>query len=108
MAVRISSLAKVYLRVKLPPITEQGNPVNPTSDTVQMAFMASGAPASGDWKTASWETDATVTPNVYSIRCLIGPGGTVTLAAGEYTIWTKITDNPESVVQEQGQLEVTA
>ena len=28
--------------------------VNLTSDTVQVAFLTRGKPASGDWKTAAW------------------------------------------------------
>ena len=57
--------------------------------------VPSGPPAGGDWKTASWETDATTTPPTYYARCLVGPGGTVPLAPGTYMIWLKITDAPE-------------
>ena len=90
-----SSLSLQY--VKLPVAsTQSGVPVNMTGDSVQMAFpLHRVAPASGDWTPSTWETDATVTPNVYYARCLVGPGGTVVLTAGLYDCWIKVTDNPE-------------
>ena len=82
--------------------------MNPTADTVTMAFTAAGVdPVLGDYKTASWETDATTTPSTYYARCLVGPGGTVTLAAGTYEVWVKITDSPEVPVKRSGTLVVT-
>lgn len=80
---------------------------DPTGDTVVMAFMAGpAAPSSGDWKTASWDTAATTYPPTYRAQCLVGPGGTVTLTAGVYTVWVKITDSPEVPVKRAGQLKV--
>lgn len=76
-----------------------GAAVNPTSDTVQMAFLTSdSAPSVGDWKTASWETDAGTDPDTYSARCLVGTGGAVALSAGTYNVWVKISDSPETPV----------
>ena len=73
-----------------------------------MAFTAAGVdPVGGDYKTSSWETDATTTPNTYLARCLVGPGGTVALAAGTYEVWVKITDSPEIPVLRSGTLVVT-
>jgi hypothetical protein len=85
-----------------------GLAVNPTTDTVQMAFPAPDVdPVSGDWKTASWETDASATPTVYYARCLVGPGGTVALALGTFDIWIKITDSPEIPAERVGNLQIT-
>ncbi len=94
MPYSLSSLSLEYVRLPVS-AKDSGAVVNPTADAVAMAFMASGPPAGGDWKTASWETDATTTPPTYYARCLVGPGGTVPLAPGTYMIWLKITDAPE-------------
>lgn len=98
------SLEKVRARVSA---KNNGVVVNPTADTVQMAFTVAGAdPIAGDWKTAEWETDATTEPDTYYARCLVGPAGTVTLAAGMYQAWVKITDSPEIPVKRSGLLVV--
>lgn len=69
---------------------------NPTTDTVQMAFTTQGVnPQPGDWKTATWNTTVALGANQYMAQCLVGPGGTVQLAAGSYQYWVKVTDNPE-------------
>jgi hypothetical protein len=95
-----------YVRVPVY-ATSSGAQVNPTGDVVQMAFLpGSQAPESGDWKTASWDTDATTTPTTYRARCLVGPAGTVTLTRGTYTVWVKITDSPEVPVRAVGSLKV--
>lgn len=81
--------------------------VNPTGDSVYMAFTNQGArPQSGDWKAASWNTAANVGVNNYLARCLVGPGGTVTLTTGQYAIWVKVTDNPEVPELPAGQLSI--
>src|SRR6266508_2134109 len=85
----LSSLSLEYVRLPVS-AKDSGVVVNPTSDAVAMAFIASGAPAGGDWKTY-----ATTTPPNYYACCLVGPAGTVTLAPGTYMIWLKITDTPE-------------
>lgn len=103
----ISSLSKEYVRVRVT-AREDGAVVNPTADTVEMAFTASEAePSGGDWKTAEWETDANTEPDTYYARCLVGPGGTVALTDGTYRVWVKITDSPEIPVKRSGLLIVT-
>jgi hypothetical protein len=103
---RIDSTSKEYVRVPVE-ATNNGLVVNPTADTVEMAFPAVTVdPAGGDWKAATWETDSTGTPVRYWARCLVGPGGTVTLAVGLYDVWVRITDAPEIPVKKSGQLEV--
>jgi hypothetical protein len=103
---KISSLSKEYVRVPVS-ATESGQPVDPTGDTVEMAFKTSGEPSGGDWKAASWETDNSVSPVVYYARCLVGPGGTVTLADGTYDVYVRVTDSPEIPVTNVGKLVVT-
>jgi len=86
--------------------TVNGLPYNPTSDVVQFAFLTleSAQPVGGDWKSGSWETGANST---YLARCLVGPSGTVTLTAGLYYVWIKITDSPEIPVILAGTVEIT-
>lgn len=88
-----------------------GAAVDPTADTVVMAFITSppetAAPASGDWKTASWETNSTPDPDQYEAKCLVGTGGAVALAAGTYYVWVKITDSPETPAKYSGIIKVT-
>lgn len=103
----ISTLSLEFVRVPVQ-ATVNGELVNISGDFVQMAFPVAGvAPVAGDWKGAGWETDPTVTPNVYYARCLVGPSGSITLAAGMYDVWLKITDNPEAPVRKAGQLRVS-
>lgn len=101
-----SAASREYVRV--PMASERaGAPYDPTGDTVQMAFLTSaGPPTSGDWKTAGWDTDATTYPPTYYAQCLVGPGGTVTLTAGFYTVWVKVTDSPEAPVKRAGQMKI--
>ncbi len=94
MPYSLSSLSLEYVRLPVS-AKDSGAMVNPTGDAVAMAFMASGSPAGGDWKTASWETDATTTPPTYYARCLVGPSPGNPLAPGTYMIWLRITDAPE-------------
>lgn len=90
-------------------VTVGGNPLNPTGDTVQFAFLPDGVkPGVGDWKTGSWDTtQPRPTGNAYMAQCLVGPGGTVTLAPGTYTMWIKILDSPEVPVSSYGLLTIT-
>ncbi|MEU5043161.1 hypothetical protein [Streptomyces griseorubiginosus] len=87
----------------------QGEPYNPTADAVEFAFTAVTAkPTTGDWKTGSWDGTQPRPPgNAYIAHCLVGPGGTVELPAGTYTMWIRITDNPEIPVIPFGRLQIT-
>ncbi|MCI3277643.1 hypothetical protein [Streptomyces cylindrosporus] len=90
-------------------VSTAGTPVNPTSDVVEFAFTTGIAkPASGDWKTGSWDgTEPRAPDGAYLARCLVGPGGTVELPVGQYTMWIRITDNPEVPVIPFGLLRIT-
>jgi hypothetical protein len=102
----ISSASKEYVRVPVA-ARSSGAAIDTTADTVVMAFLAgAGPPESGDWKSASWDTDATTYPPTYLAQCLIGPGGTVTLTAGVWTVWVKVTDSPEIPVKRAGQVKI--
>lgn len=104
----VSSLTLQYIKVAVGAI-DSGASVVITSGTVTMAFTTIGTePVSGDWKTASWETDATRNPDRYYARVLVGPSGTVTLADGSYDVWVKVTGvGSEVPIVRAGRLTVT-
>lgn len=74
--------------------------VDPTGDTVEMAFTISGDPVT--WHTAAWVSGASP-PRT---RLLVGSGA-VELAAGLYTVWLRITDSPEVPVIRAGFLQIS-
>lgn len=85
----------------------EGAHVNPTSDTVVMAFPVAGEdPVAGDWKSSIWSTDTTTTPDTYEAICLVGPAGTIALAVGVYDVWVRVTDSPEVPAIRVGSLEI--
>jgi len=100
MTLRRSSLSLEYVSI------EVDGGADPTALTVQMAFPSAGvAPVSGDWKTANWDPSYSSEP--WLARCLVGPGGTVTLAAGSYDVWIKIGGpSPEMPVQLAGSITI--
>lgn len=105
---RICASSLEYVRVQIAAYAS-GATVDPSADTVQLAFMVGSAiPAPGDWKTASWETDSTTVPATYKARCLVGATGAVTLTPGVYQVWVKLTDSPETPVRQAGPLVVVA
>lgn len=96
MAQSLSAASLEYVQAFVT-ATVQGAPYNPTSDAVAFAFIAPGtSPVGAQWYSGSWDsTSANSGTNSYIAQCLVGPGGTVQLAAGSYQVWVQITDNPE-------------
>jgi hypothetical protein len=100
----LSKLSLEYVAVPITHFTANGVAANPTSDSVYLAFKLRGArPAAGDWIAAAWETDAGP-PVQYLAKVLVGPGGAVQLSPGTYTVWAKVTDNPEVPILSGGTL----
>jgi hypothetical protein len=83
---------------------------DPTLDTVQFAFLDLGGiarrPTSTDWVTGGWEPDQLSTGE-WVARCLIGPGGTITLTPAIWSVWIKITDHPTAPVLNPNTITVT-
>lgn len=99
-----SSLAYVLVPIGT---KQSGVEVDPTNDTVEMAFVAQGAvPGSSDWHAGSWETDTSQFSPIYYARCLVGPAGTVALTAQVWDCYVRITDSPEIPVLPAGQIRV--
>lgn len=82
------SRARVQIDVRA---DSDGLPYDPTSAIAEMAFMAGPLiePGAGDWKACNWDVTRVGT---YVMQCLVGPGGTVSLAKGGYYVWARLTD----------------
>lgn len=100
-SIAISQLSLEYVSVPVTVTTLAGAAYNPTADQVVMAFMPqpSQYPQPTDWVGAIWSTNTNNVLYPYAVNCLVGPGGTITLGVGTYTIYVKITDNPEIPVE---------
>ena len=99
-SIYVTSLEEVPVSVTAP------TGINPTSDTVQMAFLAVPPPTQpglSDWKAATWQSLSTP----YIALCLVGPGGTTTLTQGQWYVWIKITAGLEIPVKYAGILQVS-
>ena len=101
---RLSTLSTELVRVPV----ARDDATDPTADVIWMAFVqGSGNPSSGDWIPASWETVTISNVTTYYTAVLVGPqNGAKVLAAGEWRVWVKITDNPEIPVRYAGILRV--
>jgi hypothetical protein len=102
---RFSTLSQadpVYATVKA---SQGGAPIDPTAGTARMAFMPTflAQPASGDWKTASWDTNEI---GEFVAQCDIGSAGAITLAAGTWWVWVHIAVSPADIVRQTGSIVV--
>src|ERR1035441_10677135 len=104
-------MSPLWLQYYLVPVaaTRLGVPYNLTGDTVQFAFMPTPTqvPGNTDWVSGSWDTSSASVLYPYSAKCLVGPGGTITLGIGSYTAYVKVTDSPEIPVFVAGLLGIS-
>lgn len=104
-AVRISVLSTTYVLCRVS-TTEGGVAADPTSGTVEFAFISeaedNASPASSAWVSGSWESGT----NDYWARCLVGPDGATELAEGTYDVWVKVTKSLETVISQVGTLSI--
>lgn len=84
---------------------QSGAPLDPTSGTVQLAFLATALdqPADADWHAAAWDTNEI---GQYMAECQIGSGGALALAAGTWWVWIQVTLSPSVVVRQVGSIVV--
>jgi len=102
----VSSLTLEFVRVPVA-ATKSGVAYDPSADVVSLAFVPRGVdPQAADRHQGSWEPSGDPS-HPFSARILVGPGGVVQLAAGTYSVWVKIADNPEVPVLRAGIVEVT-
>lgn len=102
---RISSASTEYLRANVY-ASSGGVVVDPTSATVEFAFLASDYdPAGADWQAGDWDTTDIGT---YVAQMLVGPSGyELSAAVGSYYVWLRLTvtgDDPEELVRQIGKL----
>jgi hypothetical protein len=99
----ISSISKEYVPAAVTA------PHDPTALTVMFAFTTSEVAAGATWYSGSWDGAAVLqSDGTYRAiaQCMVGPGGTVTLAVGSYVVHVKVTDNPEIPAKKAGILKV--
>mgnify|MGYP001558342981 CR=1 FL=1 len=102
-AVVVSRLSTEFVIVPVNAVFD-GQTFNPTQDLVQFAFTAGYGVIPSAWINGSWDVNP-VQGIWYNAKCLIGPGSNATpLAPGTYTVWVRITDNPETPVRQAGTL----
>ena len=104
-------MSHLSLKYYIVPVTatKAGASYNPTSDTVQFAFMptATQVPGPSDLVTGLWETNTASVLYPYNAKVLVGPGGTITLGIGTYVVYQKTTDSPEIPFDIVGQLQIS-
>lgn len=94
MADRISSLSIEYVSV---PFTTN---VDPDSiGGAELGFVA----GTSDTEPEEWH-DALIEDG--AAKVLVGPGQDVTFTRGTWTVWARVTDNPEIPVEKTGLLSV--
>jgi hypothetical protein len=104
---RIDRSSREYVQAAVQ-ATVQGQPYNPTGDVVEFAFTTvSGRPST--WYPGGWDGISPISGSAaYRAQILVGPGSSgPTLTPGTYTVFIRITDNPEQPVIPIGQLAVT-
>lgn len=100
----ISRLSTEYVIVPVNAVVD-GVTFNPTNDPVQFAFTMGYGVTPSIWITGAWEPNP-VQGVWYNAKCLIGPGSSTVLTAGTYTVWIKITDDPEIPVRQSGTITI--
>ena len=98
----ISSQSKQFIRV---PVSSTNDP---TGDAVSWAIVVPAVEPSlffaGSWVTI---LDPETSDPTYYAQVLVGPGTGLTLSRGNYQMYVKIDDDPETPVLLAGILEVT-
>jgi hypothetical protein len=106
----IIGMSHLSLKYYIVPVaaTKAGVSYNPTGDAVQFAFMptATQVPQVSDLVTGSWDANPSSLLYPYNAKCLVGPGGTITLGIGTYVVYQKTTDSPEIPFDIVGYLQI--
>lgn len=105
MIKRQSSASREYVNVTVS-ARDAGVPADISGDTVAFAFT-SGSDEPTTWTVGEWASTTPLPGGGYTARCLVGPGGAVTLTPAAYTVWVQVVDNPEIPVINSGQLIIT-
>lgn len=97
-----SRLSTKYVHAAVTATTYAGQPIDPATLPVQLAFVPVGTePASGDWQDA-----VHITGDIFGV--LVGAdGGALVLPRGDYDAWRHIADDPEDEREPFGKLRIT-
>ena len=110
MALTTTGMSHLALKYYIVPVsaTKAGAAYDPTGDLVQFAFMptATQVPQGSDLVTGSWEANPYSILYPYNAKCLVGPGGAITLGIGMYVAYQKTTDDPEIPFDIVGYLQI--
>lgn len=102
-----SALSTQVVQVRLQALSPDGVR-DPTGYTVAFAFTRASPPFAdpgpSDWQAGSW---AVYPGPQYWAQILIGPAGGVTLGAGTWLGWVKVTGPSEVPVLQPFQLQIT-
>lgn len=101
----LSALSTAYQAVTVEE-TVSGLPTDPTGNAVAFAFVLGRTdPTDDDWHDGVWDTEAV--NGQYFANILVGPdGGAVTLTPGNWTMWVKVTDDPQTFIGQSGTVNV--
>lgn len=107
-SVGMSHLALKYVFIPVS-ATQFGISYNPTADLVQFCFMPTPTqvPTTEDIIVGSWDTYPNDALYPYHAKCLVGPGGAITLGIGTYIMYLKITGSPEIPFDVVGSLAIS-
>lgn len=93
----IPSTSTEYIHIPVTPV----DGIDPLTASVRIAIVAHrDNPDDTEWRDATWSGG--------SVRLLIGPGGDLTLDAGDYSVWINV-DPPgsEDIVRRAGALSIS-
>lgn len=101
----ISAASVEYVRAR---VRDQWADAALSGLTVEVAFVASGAPDEDDWVAASWNgTQVVGGETFYVVRVLVGPGADADPGEGDWQMWVRVTASPQVPVLPAGVLRVT-
>lgn len=93
--------SKEILPIEVDLTDDNGQPRDPTTIAVEVAFAPLGT-APSDWVAASWATDYSTDPDTFQAEILVsgtGGGGDVELDRGGYNVYLRLTDGSQEPVR---------
>lgn len=99
-AVPFEFTSRELLPIEVDLTDDNGEPRDPTTIAVEVAFAVLGAPPE-DWHAATWVTDYSTDPDTFAAEVLVsgtGGGGDVELDRGGYDVYLRLTDGAQRPV----------
>lgn len=92
--------SKELLPIEVGLTDDNGQPRDPTTIAVEVAFAVLGGEPSS-WYAAAWSTDCSTDPDTFAAEVLVsgtGGGGDVELDRGAYDVFLRLTDGSQRPV----------